>query len=155
MVAKSERLKELEAARRKLKAEESREERRAAMVTALVAFHRLEAGAAFAEADRALAHPRSLGLEARSEERELELEANREAIDQERAAIDRAAYAEAERTGAWPDGTPFVRYGGPVVLPPETPAGPPAGEGEAGDAPPAPIPPEPRESDDPDVTPAP
>lgn len=138
MVAKSERLKELEAARRKLKAEEYRETRRAALVTALVALHRLEPGKAFEEADRALAHPRAIGLEVRTEERALELEANQEAIDQERNAIDRATYLEAERTGRWPDGTPFVRYGGPVVLPPETPAGPPAGEGETGDAPPAP-----------------
>lgn len=138
MVAKSERLKELEAKRRKLKAEESRETRRAALVTALVALHRLEPGKAFAEADLALGHPRSLGLEARSEERDLELEANDEAIAEERAALERAAL------GSWPDGTPFVDYPGigtPAAPPAaETdPIGPPAAPaGEAGDVTPSP-----------------
>ncbi len=142
MVAKSERLKELEAQRRKLKAEESRETRRAALVTALVALHRLEPGKAFAEADLALGHPRSLGLEARSEERDLELEATDEAIAEERAALERAAYAEAKAKGSWPDGTPFVAFPGMGTPPPagETdPIGPPAApEGEAGDVTPSP-----------------
>lgn len=142
MVAKSERLKELEAARRKLKAEAAREERRAALVSALVVVHRLEPGAAFAEADRALSHPRALGIEARGEELELELKANAEALAEERAALGRAAYAEAERTGRWPVGTPFFAFPGMGTPPPagETdPIGPPAAPaGEAGDVTPSP-----------------
>ncbi len=147
MVAKSERLRELEALERTIERIKARERARIGIVSGLVVVHRLEPGAAFTEAERVLAHPRALEADAIDERLDAELERIQEAKAQEHERIGREALETARSTGFWPDGTPFVSW--PGMGTPPAPAAPPAAEtdpigppaapaGEAGDVTPSP-----------------